>query len=172
MADQPGGKITDTIETLAKEGFASTSFSQGSSSQSAIPLESAIGADRYLKGEKAKKRPGKPQRDRPRKRRELGRASAETVQGLRQDGGRSSGSHLHRHLRPEVGRAVAAGRRSAERGLANLPEEAADCRRRRIRRRCRGQEAGGHGCHHVRRNFRHAAKPTGGGKMPRGDRST
>ena len=58
MADEAGGKITDTIETLAKEGFASTSFGQGSSSQSAIPLESAIGADRYLKGEKAKKRPG------------------------------------------------------------------------------------------------------------------
>ena len=51
MADE----IQDTIETLAKEGFASTSFSQGSSSQSAKSLPELIEADRYLKGEKAKK---------------------------------------------------------------------------------------------------------------------
>ena len=51
MADE----IQDTIETLAKEGFASTSFSQGSSSQSAKSLPKLIEADRYLKGEKAKK---------------------------------------------------------------------------------------------------------------------
>ena len=51
MADE----IQDTIETLAKEGFASTSFSQGASSQSAKSLPELIEADRYLKGEKAKK---------------------------------------------------------------------------------------------------------------------
>jgi hypothetical protein len=54
----PDETIQDTIETLAKEGFASTSFSQGSSSQSAKSIEELIAADRYLKGEKAKKRPG------------------------------------------------------------------------------------------------------------------
>ena len=52
MADET---IQNTIETLAKEGFASTSFSQGSSSQSAKSLPELIEADRYLKGEKAKK---------------------------------------------------------------------------------------------------------------------
>ena len=55
MADET---IQDTIEPLAKEGLASTSFSQGARSQSAKSLPELIGADRYLKGEKAKKRPG------------------------------------------------------------------------------------------------------------------
>lgn len=51
MADET---ILDTIETLAKDGFASTSFSQGSSSQSAKPISELIEADRYKKGERAK----------------------------------------------------------------------------------------------------------------------
>ena len=50
MADET---IQDTIETLAKDGFASTSFSQGSTSQSAKSLPELIEADRYLKGEAA-----------------------------------------------------------------------------------------------------------------------
>ena len=49
-------EIEDTIETLAKEGFASTSFSQGSTSQSAKPIPEVIEGDRYLKGERAKAR--------------------------------------------------------------------------------------------------------------------
>ncbi len=52
MADE----IEDTIETLAKEGFASTSFSQGSTSQTAKPIPELIEGDRYLKDERAKAR--------------------------------------------------------------------------------------------------------------------
>ncbi len=49
---------SDTIKTLAEQGFASTSASQGSMSQSAKPIPELIEGDRYLKGEKAKKRRG------------------------------------------------------------------------------------------------------------------
>lgn len=50
--------VAGTIEELAKDGFASTSFSQGSASQSAKSISELIEADRYLKGEKAKRRAG------------------------------------------------------------------------------------------------------------------
>jgi len=54
------GEIQDTIEELAVDGFASTSASQGSVSQSAKSISELIEADRYLKGERAKRnrRPG------------------------------------------------------------------------------------------------------------------
>ena len=53
MADE----IRDTIENLAKEGFASTTFGQGSTSQSAKSLDELANADRYVKGEAAKASP-------------------------------------------------------------------------------------------------------------------
>ncbi len=46
--------ITNTIEQLAADGIASTSFSSGSSSQSVKSISELIEADRYLKGERAK----------------------------------------------------------------------------------------------------------------------
>lgn len=55
---EPTETVQDTIELLAKDGFASTSASQGSISQSAQPIDALINADRYLKGERAKRKPG------------------------------------------------------------------------------------------------------------------
>ena len=48
--------IEDTIQKLAEDGIASTSFSSGSSSQSAKSISELIEARRFLAGETAKAR--------------------------------------------------------------------------------------------------------------------
>ena len=50
--------ILQTGDQLAAEGFASTSFSQGSTSQSAKSLEELANWYRFRKGEAAKRSPG------------------------------------------------------------------------------------------------------------------